>query len=362
MAYKHKPGEYKSLLAQDIAYRDEAYQKLLELLKSDTYRNDEAICRHIEIFDGSCDLDYSDALFQHWYVCHYHLGYVYEYALMYQDVLGDLEQKAPKKLSVLTIGAGTCPDYRGAMYARWAAKWPVSVRLSLDYVGVDLAPWDSNLVVKSEKYDSFEAKTATNIVDYLKSDEGVAKLKDVDIVVFAKSLGDLPESVVQEVVDALVQYGPDSFYLCNVPPCNHFTKEEMDDNRAVWLNRGDIEYKLNLIQGTLRSGYELDVHTPAFTGLAQSLEDFNSDKDFFNSLWWTYRQRFSCKDVQKEDLCFKDITNLQDVCSRSCTCGECSYGRHEGYADRRISPLNMPAVTGAGRVAYEVYRCARKEA
>ena len=349
------------LLNKDVEKRTQVFKELVELASNEPYRGQE-LCRYLSDFTGEPGVNYDGKLFQRWYVWRYYIAYIYEYAHMYTDVLKDLEDASPSLLNVLSIGCGMGVDYRGLQYARNELVWPKAARLSVDYMGVDLAPWDKDLLACGLPFDRFRIATSTDIVEYLASKVALARLGALDVLVFPKSLGDLPDEAVRCVAHALASHGPQAFYLCNVPPCGKRLYAG-GANSDSWTNRQDIERKRALLFETLRESYDLAHEpTPLFEGIQHDEEDrAPGDEEFkAKTLPWAFGECFKASRFEGD---FKGVfpqyqveklrALCQHACGESCSCWE----------GVDVEPkLHRAPIMMAGRLSYEVYKLERKAA
>lgn len=348
----------KRLLNEDTEFRNRVFDELVELADGEPYRGRE-LCEYLSDFTGEPGVNYDGKLFQRWYVWRYYIAYIYEYAHMYLDVLKDLEDEAPSSLNILSVGCGMGVDYRGLRYARQELAWPVKARLGVDYMGVDLAPWDESLLVSGYKFDQFEIRTSTDIVEYLGSAPAVTRLHSLDAVVFPKSLGDLPDEAIVCIARALVQNGPQTLYLCNVPPCGKHPSAG-GDNRDSWTNRPDVERKLALLFDELRSAYDVpDTPAPLFEGIQHDVDDWTQRGEEVGTQYlpWAFKGSFGrgayfgdFQEVFPAQQAEAVHALCQHECSGSCPCWE------DGAAQPKL--LRSPIVW-TGRLSYEVYKFRR---
>ena len=276
------------MLGYDFGYLKRTYQAVVDSAKKVTNAPGGAdpLCfwtANFQAKEGSQHVDYSSRLGQAWYTYRYYLAYVYEYALMYKDVLDNLERYQRRHFNVLSLGSGTGTDYRGLSYARFAAGWPSEWRLRVSYTGVDLEKWGKEFEVEPLRYDYFDNYTGTDMVDFLdKTADYHYDLDRADVVVFPKSLYELPSEVIARVAQAFASKGPWSFYLCIVPPTNQ-RKYKEQDNRDNWMDRkakkSPMEEKLEELLSQLRGPYEIE--GPIFKGVDHDREfsETRVDKD-----------------------------------------------------------------------------------
>lgn len=168
--------------------------------------------------DAIANIRYDDEHTDKYYLCHFGAAYAFEYALMYELVLRDKldcfnQYDYPiVKPSVLSLGCGSLIDLWGMKYA--IAKI-TSLGLGVDeqghscfeiesYKGIDLSDWP----VKITEGD-FEQNDILNMF-------GIDKCISSNLIVFPKILNEIPEQVIDDLVQRIgeTDFPEDEYYIC----------------------------------------------------------------------------------------------------------------------------------------------------
>lgn len=231
-----------------------AIERIDELSRAEGYR-ENCLCSYAPDFSagsgGTQEVDYADPLTQALYVRRFTYGYAYEYYLLYRDVLSRLPPKPT--LKVVSVGCGVGTDFWALHYARSRNCVWRDAEVEVSYVGIDRIPWEGRISSFDSRHERATYLT-TDAGAYLSGDEGHAVLSDADLVIFPKSVAELPENVFNQVVDALGAARSPRLFLA-VCPAHAERRREGQGNRAIWLRRELTESRVGRLVERLSERY-----------------------------------------------------------------------------------------------------------
>lgn len=132
-----------------------------------------------------CSLEfpnYNDVLIQQLYLLKYAYGYTYEYFLMYEQAMRELDVR--DQVSVLSIGCGALIDYKSLK-----SLFPNKI----SYTGIDKVDWNYKAEIKMG--DNVELVLKTSAKDYFRR----IPQMNADIYMFPKSISELSMEEINEV-------------------------------------------------------------------------------------------------------------------------------------------------------------------
>ncbi len=153
----------------------------------DTIEDEENLCNllNLDYTNNNQNVDYSNILTQGIYLLRYAYAYIFEYKLMYTELL-DMYEK--NNINILSIGCGTCIDFDALLLLK--DKLNKRFTKGLTYTGIDPVCWNDNL---KHKYFTTDKKSKLNCIqsnleDYC-NNKDITKL--IDVLVFPKSISEI---------------------------------------------------------------------------------------------------------------------------------------------------------------------------
>lgn len=327
-----------------------AIERIGELARDEAHR-EERLCSFAPDFSagpgGTQDVDYADPLTQALYARRFTYGYAYEYFLLYRDVLRRL---APKpRLRVVSVGCGVGTDFWALHYARSKSRAWRETDVEIAYLGIDRITWEGRISSFRSRNEHATYLT-TDAGAYLAGSEGRAALSEADLVIFPKSVAELPEGVFGQVADALGAVSSPRFFLA-VCPAHSGRRREGQENRAIWLRRELTEGRVDRLVEKLSERYVIGPDP-----MEGAASDAAPGTSFFG--------------LRRQDACFsvfcpggEVLADVRSGLHRLCSHWEGCPERHpseyveggEG-CDADYAPL-----LSCGYVCYEVYDCVSRE-
>ncbi|MBW2100623.1 MAG: hypothetical protein JRG68_07715 [Deltaproteobacteria bacterium] len=225
--------------------------------------------------------NYNNTAIQRLYLLRYAYAYISEYYYLYNLIF---DRNLNKKLNVLSIGAGCGLDYYGAYFANNGNK------VDLKYCGIDIVDWEDKQSIG--EYNIF-------IEDLAESD--LSKFEDVNIILFPKSLFELPSEVANNFFYSIQK----QFFKCN-------SILLISSQRSHYIGQDSNRFN------ELVSSFEKNGYRKASGGLIEAPADFTSFYHFV---------KFSCPSFIRPLL-----ESLSDRCQYI---KKCPNGCGEGFCDTR---------------------------
>jgi len=174
------------------------------------------------------DIDYSNEFIQQYYLLRFYPAYLAEYYLMYSEILE--EEKYDNSINILSIGSGCGLDYSAMKLAIRDNGYPNDIY----YQGIDKYQWNY-IESRDVKFRNIcaDIKNIDNLKEICK--------KDIDIIIFPKSIGEINGYSFNKLINLLVEYENYNEKLIILSSerqsfLNH------DRNRLKQLNDRFIEY------------------------------------------------------------------------------------------------------------------------
>ena len=198
--------------------------------------------------ESLCDLDEGELNYEHpqcqkFYVLRYFPAYFCEYDLAFTTLLKKMEHhgKLPDTLNVLSCGCGSCIDYRALIYVKKKRE----VDIKVNYIGVDPNDWWGRPRTPDLTY-------RRGCISDLESRE----LANVDIIVFPKSLTDIPTDSLNIFADKVGRHlENDRFYLVS-----SFVTSDARSPDSI----GGNEELRQIVESFKRVGFQPDMDPKAY--------------------------------------------------------------------------------------------------
>jgi len=144
-------------------------------------------------FSGGNSPNYGDPLVRMYYMLKYFPGYLAEYYLMYKKLL-KFNILPEDDIDIISIGCGCGVDYWGFHFI--AKGWLEKHRKTTSYTGYDIHNWEYR-----DKIDNVNVEFTNKDIGTLNSlDSGKFAY---NVIVFPKSISDLPADVYENLVAAI---------------------------------------------------------------------------------------------------------------------------------------------------------------
>lgn len=146
----------------------------------DEMNRSEDLCRLLELDyenNNQC-VDYNDYLTQGVYLLRYAYAYIFEYKLMYRNLLDVYEKNT---IHILSIGCGACIDF-DALYL------VLNQNMIWSYTGIDRINWSTNFKHPLFSAHSLASCIETSLEDYCDKNSCSTP---IDVLVFPKSISEI---------------------------------------------------------------------------------------------------------------------------------------------------------------------------
>ena len=319
----------------------EATNQLEDLLKRSS---EDEKCASLVRFDSNekgdqDEADYTEEIGRLDYFINYAYGYGYEYFLMWNDVLDDMDAcgKQRASLNVISLGCGSGIDF-------WSLRSALVLRKQLNrrrrLIGVDKANWSDCSIDFVKRYDSERGsryRWHCDAAEYLKGVDAEADgALESNIIVFPKSIGELNMSAIEDIAESLAGMAKErELYLCICPA--HGSVE-------LWRN---MEATVQKIQYILN-----EVAKAADAKLVACGESHKSDK---------YISELTPKDwlghldnKQEKGLPLDKVNRLKSCCVHASEGAECPWRRK--HPDAKECRLEHSPISKGAYPCYRIYR------
>jgi hypothetical protein len=166
--------------------------------------------------------DYTQEINQQLYLLRYFPAYLTEYKYLYKEIVKDTQLKS---INVLSIGCGSFIDYYGLTFAIKSYNDPSS-EIFVKYTGIDVIDW---------KYkNNFNNQNVTFVYDSIENLK-FKKSDDTNVIIFPKSLSELPDEVLDNFVSNITstEFSSERIYLISSIMNKLFTADEAKYKKII---------------------------------------------------------------------------------------------------------------------------------
>ncbi|MGN0485250.1 MAG: hypothetical protein ACI4HI_17055 [Lachnospiraceae bacterium] len=209
----------------------ESIDQYIQKIRSDFQKNIEKQTQLCELRDcgfSSGHLpDYTNEQVQRYYLLRFTIAYVYEYKMMYEQMLQLLPnfngtRKTAEKIRVFSVGAGAKQDYWSLASAIEESAY--ASESSIEYTAVDLIKWSDQFQKREidQRYSFYE-----DVLGYL--DERFAFSEDVFF--FPKSISEFSNADFQKILKKIRETPFLKQEVC-LGVSMRYTTQNLEDDRA----------------------------------------------------------------------------------------------------------------------------------